>query len=296
VNSFVAKADSTKHSCLLLSDNLLLDDFPLKRSQRDFLSSSESTNDDSEDEYSDNNSELDLRWPRLTATSYSTPTTANRATNKANARQKLMIKIKKTSQISNMNSALPSPYGEHHWDSVAPKASKSTNCRNTKQQRKSMSNIYGEMTSQHYKKKKSKDKGRRGSAPHRVTLHNSHSNASLNSLYSSSSLSSLSNNLQRSMRVSDIPHSFISSDAEEEEELVEDEDDEEYRSTTTNGSVAVLPSTKKGRNVDKACNHCKRSHLRCDDMRPCRRCVATGKTGCKDVQHKPRGRPKLHKK
>jgi hypothetical protein len=55
-------------------------------------------------------------------------------------------------------------------------------------------------------------------------------------------------------------------------------------------------TTKKGRNVDKACNHCKRSHLRCDDMRPCRRCVATGKTGCKDVQHKPRGRPKLHKK
>jgi hypothetical protein len=53
---------------------------------------------------------------------------------------------------------------------------------------------------------------------------------------------------------------------------------------------------KKGRNVDKACNHCKRSHLRCDEMRPCRRCITTGKTGCKDVQHKPRGRPKLHKK
>ncbi|RCH85341.1 hypothetical protein CU098_009830, partial [Rhizopus stolonifer] len=32
---------------------------------------------------------------------------------------------------------------------------------------------------------------------------------------------------------------------------------------------------KKGRNVDKACNHCKRSHLRCDNVRPCRRCVAT---------------------
>ncbi|CAO3582348.1 unnamed protein product [Absidia cylindrospora] len=51
---------------------------------------------------------------------------------------------------------------------------------------------------------------------------------------------------------------------------------------------------KKGRNVDKACNHCKRSHLRCDNMRPCRRCIATGKSGCKDVEHKPRGRPRLH--
>ena len=54
-------------------------------------------------------------------------------------------------------------------------------------------------------------------------------------------------------------------------------------------------SLRKGRNVDKACNHCKRSHLRCDNMRPCRRCVATGKTGCKDVEHKPRGRPRLNK-
>ncbi|KAI8089310.1 uncharacterized protein BX664DRAFT_385816 [Halteromyces radiatus] len=65
-------------------------------------------------------------------------------------------------------------------------------------------------------------------------------------------------------------------------------------------STKVLKSksfvVKKGRNVDKACNHCKRSHLRCDNMRPCQRCTATGKSGCKDVQHKPRGRPKLHKK
>ncbi|KAI8094871.1 uncharacterized protein B0P05DRAFT_583141 [Gilbertella persicaria] len=53
---------------------------------------------------------------------------------------------------------------------------------------------------------------------------------------------------------------------------------------------------KKGRNVDKACNHCKRSHLRCDNVRPCRRCVATGKIGCQDVKHKPRGRPRLQKR
>ncbi|KAG0163995.1 hypothetical protein DFQ28_011374 [Apophysomyces sp. BC1034] len=51
----------------------------------------------------------------------------------------------------------------------------------------------------------------------------------------------------------------------------------------------------KGRNVDRACNHCKRSHLRCDNMRPCRRCIVTGKVGCKDVEHKPRGRPRLNK-
>ncbi|ORX57577.1 hypothetical protein DM01DRAFT_1372598 [Hesseltinella vesiculosa] len=59
-------------------------------------------------------------------------------------------------------------------------------------------------------------------------------------------------------------------------------------------AIPSLP-TRKNRNVDKACNHCKRSHLRCDNMRPCRRCIATGKSGCKDVEHKPRGRPRLHK-
>ncbi|KAI8976986.1 hypothetical protein BDB01DRAFT_852944 [Pilobolus umbonatus] len=53
---------------------------------------------------------------------------------------------------------------------------------------------------------------------------------------------------------------------------------------------------KKGRNVEKACNHCKRSHLKCDKVRPCSRCVASGKIGCEDVDHKPRGRPRLQKK
>lgn len=60
------------------------------------------------------------------------------------------------------------------------------------------------------------------------------------------------------------------------------------------GELGPTSHPKKGRNVDKACNHCKRSHLRCDNMRPCRRCIATGKSGCKDVEHKPRGRPRLH--
>ncbi|KAL9554607.1 hypothetical protein MBANPS3_002750 [Mucor bainieri] len=82
------------------------------------------------------------------------------------------------------------------------------------------------------------------------------------------------------------------SDADEYEE----EGDEEPSSTTNTSSTTARTTCKKGRNVDKACNHCKRSHLRCDNVRPCRRCVTTGKTGCQDVKHKPRGRPRLQKK
>ncbi|GAN06771.1 hypothetical protein MAM1_0135d06261 [Mucor ambiguus] len=82
------------------------------------------------------------------------------------------------------------------------------------------------------------------------------------------------------------------SDADEYEE----EGDEEPNSTSNISSTTTRVACKKGRNVDKACNHCKRSHLRCDNVRPCRRCVATGKLGCQDVKHKPRGRPRLQKK
>lgn len=73
-----------------------------------------------------------------------------------------------------------------------------------------------------------------------------------------------------------------------------DTEDEEDFTLTASASTGLI--CKKGRNVDKACNHCKRSHLRCDNVRPCRRCVATGKTGCQDVKHKPRGRPRLQKR
>ncbi|KAG2197846.1 hypothetical protein INT47_009727 [Mucor saturninus] len=73
-----------------------------------------------------------------------------------------------------------------------------------------------------------------------------------------------------------------------------DSDDEEDFTMTASASTGLI--CKKGRNVDKACNHCKRSHLRCDNVRPCRRCVATGKIGCQDVKHKPRGRPRLQKR
>ncbi|KAJ1969132.1 hypothetical protein IWQ62_000819 [Dispira parvispora] len=46
--------------------------------------------------------------------------------------------------------------------------------------------------------------------------------------------------------------------------------------------------------VPSACANCKKAHLACDISRPCKRCVAMGKTAtCVDVQHKKRGRPKL---
>ncbi|RUP45702.1 hypothetical protein BC936DRAFT_147839 [Jimgerdemannia flammicorona] len=49
---------------------------------------------------------------------------------------------------------------------------------------------------------------------------------------------------------------------------------------------------RKTHNVERACNHCKRSHVRCDEQRPCHRCVAAGKDDCCDVEQKPRGRPR----
>lgn len=102
-------------------------------------------------------------------------------------------------------------------------------------------------------------------------------------------------------------HSSISSDSlsyylskqrlSDNEEYEEEYEDDEYQGKSLMSSSASSGMIcKKGRNVDKACNHCKRSHLRCDNVRPCHRCVATGKTGCQDVKHKPRGRPRLQKR
>ncbi|KAF4126689.1 GAL4 [Geosmithia morbida] len=46
--------------------------------------------------------------------------------------------------------------------------------------------------------------------------------------------------------------------------------------------------------VASACVPCKRAHLRCDNQRPCSRCLTSGKQdNCVDVQHKKRGRPRL---
>ena len=49
---------------------------------------------------------------------------------------------------------------------------------------------------------------------------------------------------------------------------------------------------KRHKHVGKACVHCKKAHLACDNERPCRRCVHLGKTDCVDVEHKRRGRPR----
>ncbi|KXN68524.1 hypothetical protein CONCODRAFT_72180 [Conidiobolus coronatus NRRL 28638] len=49
---------------------------------------------------------------------------------------------------------------------------------------------------------------------------------------------------------------------------------------------------KRHKNVGRACIHCKKAHLACDEARPCKRCVHLGKSNCIDVEHKRRGRPK----
>lgn len=293
----MANADSTKHSLAQLQstqNNLLSDDLGLNTQyqyHRNSISSSESGNEDSEDESFD--SDYEIRWPSMAPTSYSTPTSA------AN-RQKLMIKIKGPSNslsVPTSASGLPSPYGEHQWDMLSPKVSKSVG---TSKYRKSMPNIFGATK----KKGKPDNKGRRGSTPTRLTLHSNKSTSSISTVHSSSSLSSLTNKLQRSMRVSDTLNDFLSGQCSDEEDdyhehFMEESDDyyddEFHIRAQASTSISAKTPVKKGRNVDKACNHCKRSHLRCDEMRPCRRCVATGKTGCKDVEHKPRGRPKLNK-
>ncbi|KAG2174927.1 hypothetical protein INT43_005989 [Umbelopsis isabellina] len=121
-----------------------------------------------------------------------------------------------------------------------------------------------------------------------------------NSARSTSSLSSLtyaSNALKISDSIGrDLSCHAASEEEEEDTPYVDDEDDEDDDDYRHTAATSTQTHSKKGRNVDKACNHCKRSHLRCDDMRPCKRCVSTGKNGCKDVEHKPRGRPKIHKK
>ncbi|ORX92520.1 hypothetical protein K493DRAFT_303261 [Basidiobolus meristosporus CBS 931.73] len=54
-----------------------------------------------------------------------------------------------------------------------------------------------------------------------------------------------------------------------------------------------VAKVQKKKNVGRACVHCKKAHLACDESRPCKRCVHLGKSFCIDVEHKRRGRPKL---
>ncbi|KAK9721178.1 hypothetical protein K7432_003649 [Basidiobolus ranarum] len=62
-----------------------------------------------------------------------------------------------------------------------------------------------------------------------------------------------------------------------------------------NDDIASKRAAKvqKKKNVGRACVHCKKAHLACDESRPCKRCVHLGKSFCVDVEHKRRGRPKL---
>ena len=66
-------------------------------------------------------------------------------------------------------------------------------------------------------------------------------------------------------------------------------------STTSTSSAPrgkLKISGKRQKHVRKACIHCKKAHLACDESRPCKRCVHLGKTDCVDVEHKRRGRPR----
>ena len=57
-------------------------------------------------------------------------------------------------------------------------------------------------------------------------------------------------------------------------------------------SEYVASKQKRTKHVCRACFHCKKAHLACDDQRPCRRCIHIGKSDvCYDVEHKRRGRP-----
>ncbi|KAJ9631126.1 hypothetical protein H2204_008348 [Knufia peltigerae] len=58
--------------------------------------------------------------------------------------------------------------------------------------------------------------------------------------------------------------------------------------------VSPRAARKPKAHVASACVNCKKKHLRCDNNRPCRRCVQSGKeASCHDVEHKKRGRPPL---
>lgn len=68
-----------------------------------------------------------------------------------------------------------------------------------------------------------------------------------------------------------------------------------YSTSTNTTLLDAKPAAKRQRHVCRACVHCKKAHLACDEQRPCRRCSHLGKNDCADVEHKRRGRPKVHK-
>jgi len=49
--------------------------------------------------------------------------------------------------------------------------------------------------------------------------------------------------------------------------------------------------SKKRKRVSKACIHCRKSHLSCDEGRPCQRCIKKGLgDSCEDGEQKKRGK------
>ncbi|KAI8575402.1 hypothetical protein K450DRAFT_284387 [Umbelopsis ramanniana AG] len=200
-----------------------------------------------------------------------------------------------SSRQSDMFTAWRNPPAQDKKIFIKIKKSQSSGTLNSKSlgqrklSKKSFTNLYLTSVNQAKNMGKRTDKARRKfeSPPH-----SARSTSSLASLTQSSNALTLSDSITRDLAC----HGASEEEEEDDTPYVDDEDDEDdddYRHAT---AISTHNHSKKGRNVDKACNHCKRSHLRCDDMRPCKRCVSTGKTGCKDVEHKPRGRPKIHKK
>ena len=53
-----------------------------------------------------------------------------------------------------------------------------------------------------------------------------------------------------------------------------------------------VKTAKRSKHVGKACTHCKKAHLACDNERPCSRCRHLNREYCVDVEHKKRGRPR----
>ncbi|KAI9277387.1 hypothetical protein BY458DRAFT_532584 [Sporodiniella umbellata] len=273
VNSYVAKIDSMKYSTAFPYSGTASLYQPNFLSETSFLDSEDGDDDDG-NMFSDSSEEDE--WPFY---DLATADMSNQSLEK-----KLLMKMNKPVSFTTFDNSF------FHDLTTLSDLPSTLPLSTYRKYRKSVPNIQTGLG------KKNKKKGpRRGSAP---SSYIKKSSSTLSTMASSSSLSSLSNNLKRTMRVSSSLNSLLTQEDdifEHNEHMCEEseEEDDDDCHTSKKKSKGVVGLLKKGKNVDKACNHCKRSHLRCDEMRPCRRCITTGKMGCKDVQHKPRGRPKL---
>ncbi|KAG1469290.1 hypothetical protein G6F56_003338 [Rhizopus delemar] len=278
VNSYVAKIDSVKYSTAFPYND------PPPVHQPDFLpdtsyQESEEEEEEEDNMFSDSSEEDD--WPFCDLASSND---ANHSIDK-----KPTIKIKKPMLLNSLGDSI---YPD--WATALSNLPPALPLSAYRKYKKSAPNIQTTVC-----KKPKTNSLRRGSVPSNIIKKGPNN---LSTTASSSSLSSLSNNMKKTMKVSDSLNSLATQEEEEPEENTEnlceeseDDEDDEGQASSKKKAKNAAALLKKGKNVDKACNHCKRSHLRCDEMRPCRRCITTGKIGCRDVQHKPRGRPKLPK-